>query len=54
MRALSAISNFDQGLLELITFESDDYNTAFARTLEEENKLIKTGLSLFDQTTRKK
>ena len=28
---------------QLITFESDEYNTAYARSLEEEDKLIKAG-----------
>lgn len=31
---------------QLITFESDDYNTAYAKTLGEEDKLIKAGFEL--------
>lgn len=31
---------------QLITFESDEYNTAYARSLEEEDKLIKAGFQL--------
>ena len=36
---------------QLITFECDEYNTAFARSLEEEEKLIKVGFELvrYDQ-----
>jgi hypothetical protein len=28
---------------QLITFESDEYNTALAKTLDEEEKLVKAG-----------
>lgn len=31
---------------QLMTFESDEYNTAYARSLEEEDKLIKAGFEL--------
>jgi integrase len=32
--------------VQLITFESDEYNTAYAKSVEEEDKLIKAGFEL--------